>query len=537
VLCSFVISLLVPVAALAQLSRTSETINVNVVEVDVVVLDSQGKPVPGLRASDFDLRVGGHKRTITNFYEVNRRADEAGTPRSGTGATPVARRDYIVLFVDDLHLNQHEKKRALDALRTFVKDHVHAGTAAMLVALDGNLRILHRFTEDGGAIVKAIDVFQVYPARANEYDRERRELLNYIDQVRRECQDPKEKGCAPEPIPQRISALADLEQHMVEQTMNALDGMGDLISGLDGRRVLVYVSDGLPMQPGVEMYQYFKPEEFIRDDNLAMMRFMQQSQPLDAMKTNLGTKFRDLARRVAGDGVQFFAIDARGVQGFDEGIENSAASSRLDSSLIRSNLRGPIQFLADETGGRAIIDENDMNLAFAKLDDQLARYYSLGFMSEGTGREDDVSVNVKKRGLTVRAAKHVRQRAAREEIADRVRGALYARVESNPLDASVTMAPVSSGVKTTIRVPTQKLSILPGEQISFSVFAAMLDEQMRETPVRMFVHRIGSTEIAESVQTLTLEAPPGRYTVSLAISDTYSLQVSYVQQVVTIPAN
>src|SRR5207248_5160365 len=138
------------------------------------------------------------------------------------------------------------------------------------------------------------------------YDRERRELLNDMDQVRRQCQDPKEKNCNPEPIPQRINALADLEQHMVEQTMDALDRMSDLVSGLDGRRILVYVSDGLPMQPGAEIFQYFKPEEFIKGDNLVMMRTLQQSQPLDAMKTNLSTKFRHLARRAGGNGVQFF---------------------------------------------------------------------------------------------------------------------------------------------------------------------------------------------------------------------------------------
>src|SRR5437764_13154931 len=106
---ALVAALLIPVCSVAQLSRTSETISVNVVEVDVVVLDSQGKPVSGLRPSDFDLRVGGHKRTITNFYEVNRRAEEA---RAAAGAAPVSRRDYVVLFIDDVHLNQHEKKRA-----------------------------------------------------------------------------------------------------------------------------------------------------------------------------------------------------------------------------------------------------------------------------------------------------------------------------------------------------------------------------------------------------------------------------------------
>jgi hypothetical protein len=71
-----------------------------------------------------------------------------------------------------------------------------------------------------------------------------------------------------ETIPSRIEALAQLEQHMVEGTMSALDQITAVVSGLDGRRVLVYVSDGLPMQPAAEVYQYFKPEEFMRDDNL-----------------------------------------------------------------------------------------------------------------------------------------------------------------------------------------------------------------------------------------------------------------------------
>ena len=522
-------------AAQAQLPPTTETIDVNVVEIDVVVLDAQGKPVPGLERKDFDLRVAGRKRTITNFYAVNRRPDD--NPGSKAAPNDIARRDYLVLFIDELHLNQHEKKRALDALRTFVQQHVRPGTAAMLVESDDRVHILKRFTEDPAELVGLIDALERRPAGANEYDRERRELLNFIDEQRRICQDPNQaRACAAETIPQRIQALGDLAQHRVEETMRALDQTAGLLAGLDGRRMLVYVSDGLPMQPGAEIFQYFKPEEFITNGNFDIMRVLQQSQPLDAMRTNMNVKFVDLARRTAGAGVQFFAIDARGVQGFDEGVESSAASSRLDSSLIRSNLQSTTQLLADETGGQAITDTNDMNLAFDKLDEHLSSYYSLGFVSEGNGREDDISVSVKRRGLTVRAAKHARQRTAREEIADRVRAALYARVESNPLGARVAFAPTASGVKASIRVPTAKLSIFPGQQSAFTVFVSMLDEEMRETPVRMFVHRIGSTELQESVQFLTLNAVPGTYTVSMAISDSYSMQVSYVQQDVTILA-
>ena len=98
---------LISIAAEAQLPPTSETIDVNVVEVDVVVLDAQGKPVPGLERKDFDLRVGGRKRTITNFYAVNRRPE--GQSAATTASNEVARRDYLVLFVNG---TRHEVRGA-----------------------------------------------------------------------------------------------------------------------------------------------------------------------------------------------------------------------------------------------------------------------------------------------------------------------------------------------------------------------------------------------------------------------------------------
>ena len=323
---------------------------------------------------------------------------------------------------------------------------------------------------------------------------------------------------------------------MAEQTINALDRVIHSVRGLDGRRVVVYVSDGLPMQPAAEIFQSYKPDEQLTED-VAVSRISAQTQAFDAMNANLNETYLQLARRAALAGVQFFAIDARGVQGFDEDIESSATSSHLDSSLIRSNLHGPIQLLADETGGQAIIDTNDMNLAFEKLDEHLSSYYSLGFLSEGTDREDDVSVTVKRRGLTARAVKHVRQRSTREQLADRVRAGLYAHSDENPLDARVALTPASGSVTATIRVPLQKLSIMPGEQTSFTVLVAMLDKEMRETAVRMFVHRVAPSESQDSVQSLTLNAPPGTYVVSFAVADSYSSQVSYFQQEVMIPGN
>jgi VWFA-related protein len=518
----------------AQMAPTAETIEVNVVEVDVVVLDAQGKPVRGLTRDDFELTVGRRKRPISNFYAIDRGTMDA--TKEAQAGTPVARRNYLVLFVDDLHLHQRGKKRALDALRAFVRQQVHRGTAAMLIVLKGDVRVAQRFTEDAASLIRAIDTLERQPAQISQYESARREVLDMIDAAKREHE-------LAQMLYQHILSFAEQERTMTERTIGALGDVIRSTAGLDGRRMLVYLSDGLPMQPAAEIFDYYHPEEFLSEGSSSnrAITAVAQLQPLDAMRVNLSSKFQELAQESAAAGVQFFAIDASGVHGFDDmAAENQG--SRLDSSLIRANLHGPIQLLADETGGRAIVDQNDLGAAFAELDDHLSTYYSLGFHSDGSNRAEDISVRVRKRELTVRATKHVRERSTREQIEDRVRAALYSRIEENPLEATVAVAPSGGsqpGLSAIVRVPVSRLSVFADEQgrAWFAVFVMMMDENTRETRLRMIQHKVMPSEAAEAVQRLSITTRPGKYVVSFAVVDGYSWQATYVQREVTIPPN
>jgi len=516
-----------------QMAPTAETIEVNVVEVDVVVLDARGKPVRGLTRDDFELTVGGRKRPISNFYAIDRGTNDA-TKEAQSGA-PIARRNYLVLFVDDLHLHQRGKKRALDALRAFVSQQVHRGTAAMLIVSKGDVRVVQRFTEDPARLMRAIDALEQQPAQVSQYESARRDVLDLIDAAKRNSE-------MAQMVYQHILSFTDQEMTMTERTIGALGDVVRLTAGLDGRRMLVYLSDGLPMQPAAEIFHAYHPEEFLRagsSSNRAITT-VAQLQPFDAMRVNLSSKFQKLAQESAAAGVQFFAIDAGGVHGFDDMAENRGA--RVDSSLIRANLHGPIQLLADETGGRAIIDQNDLGAAFAELHDHLSTYYSLGFHSDGSNRAEDISVRVRKRGLTIRATKHVRERSTREQIEDRVRAALYSRIEENPLAATVAVAPSGGsqpGLNAIIRVPISHLSVFADEQgrAWFAVFVMMMDENTRETRLRMIQHKVMPSEAGEAVQRLSITTRPGKYVVSFAVVDGYSWQASYAQREVTIPPN
>src|SRR3954449_11240659 len=97
-------------AAVSLAQQVAESIEVRVVNVDVVVRDQAGKPVSGLTKADFEIYENGQKREITNLYEV--RAPEVAITMAGkaTPSAPAAvpaetpveiRPRNIVMFVDN----------------------------------------------------------------------------------------------------------------------------------------------------------------------------------------------------------------------------------------------------------------------------------------------------------------------------------------------------------------------------------------------------------------------------------------------------
>src|SRR5579864_4096610 len=52
------------------LPKLTETIDVRVINVDVVVTDKKGNAVTGLKPEDFELYENGVPKKISNFYEV-----------------------------------------------------------------------------------------------------------------------------------------------------------------------------------------------------------------------------------------------------------------------------------------------------------------------------------------------------------------------------------------------------------------------------------------------------------------------------------
>jgi VWFA-related protein len=521
------------------LAQVNEVIEVRVTEVEVVVVDGHGKPVSGLTKNDFELREGGKPREITNFYAVERGqllreaapAPAAATPAPAEAALP-APPTHLAFFVDNVHLDLRQRNRVLDAVKRFAEANVSGGvTASLLTYNHDGARVRVPFTSDKTKILAAIDEMEHESARLTEMVSERRSITRRIDaavsDVRR---DPDEV----EKIWRAILMYSDGQAHELENSLSAAGDAIRRLSGVPGRKVLVHISSGLPLQPGIELMDYWR-QAFGADPAMVNM------QGLQIEKTR---SFERLIKFAQANGVIVDTIDAGGIWGSASGVEDAGGAASLDTQLTRDNSRQTLQLIADETGGRSIINENDFDRALLDIAADTTTYYSLGFHSSD-GASDalkKIDVRVKRPGLTVHATKAVRDRTFEERVLDAIQSAFDFPLDINPLGASLEIGALridSDGmpaVPVRLTVDPSKLVALPGE--GSKVAHVRCYYEVRDGRGGMSNPRVVDQTIVVDDMTVPLQITRvaglrlrrGRYTLSLAVRDLTTNETAYVQK-------
>src|SRR4051794_38683728 len=158
-----VIAALIAITAAAAVAQeTSETIEVRVVNVDVIVRDRAGKPVTGLTKDDFEIYENREKREITNLYEVRAPAARPlAAPTPVQTAAPQTSNEIrprnIVMFVDNYSLTPFRRDKVLQSLQKFVDDKLLPQDRAMLVLCTQQVKVITPFTSDRKAIHDGIE--------------------------------------------------------------------------------------------------------------------------------------------------------------------------------------------------------------------------------------------------------------------------------------------------------------------------------------------------------------------------------------------
>jgi VWFA-related protein len=556
-----------------------DVVEVNVVNVEVYVTDKDGNRVTGLRKEDFEVLEDGKPVAITNFAAVARpvpgslvtvapQAPAEPQPQA-TGVPEATPEDWLnlVVLVDNVHLRPENRTRALEQIRQFLARNVRPLDRVMLATHDLGLKVRQPFTGDPAALDKTLlEIEKIAIPGGVQSDQDRRSALRAMFSIH------ELEPCSMDMV-SPVEGYALQARNEVLRTLGALKFLVNSLAGIPGRKAVLYVSDGLPVTPGEELYQVIyeicgggAAISGISGSDLVVAEvgrsgvgteYPAQQALLDAQKHSVADRFTDLTAHANANRVTFYTLQASGLRGFASAEADFEPGERvLQLMTVRqvqtTNLQNSLSVMATDTGGRAILNANNFLPDLGRMREDFSVYYSLGYTPAhtGDGRQHRLEIKVKKPGLKARHRQGYRDKPLAEKVVDRTLAALVHGIEDNPMDIAMEIGePVRSqdgtySVPVRLKIPLFRLTVL-SRQDSFEGKLRLVvitgdakggTSAPRQVPVPIQIPRkqVLGAMAQHYLYTLTLKMPAGAQTVAVAVRDELGAATSYLSRKVDV---
>src|SRR5688572_20920255 len=477
-------------------------VEVNYVDVDVVVTDDKGQFVTGLTRDDFAVSEDGKPQKIDTFSLVDLPVEKTENVVVGGRAIPADTRTnrkpfdgrVYVIVLDDLDVSALRSTPVRDAARRFVRDHMAANDLGAVVYTSGRSDAAQEFTTDRELLIRAIDKFQGRRMRSLSLDR----LDAYYQRIAygynlRSDADAGTGSTAQDAGHGRTSDPTELERGTRALTvLDTLKNTAEFLGSVRGRRkAVLFFSEGL---------DYPIRDVFGAHDATVVIRATQ-----DAIST------------AARANVNYYTIDPRGLAGMttdfmeSAGIGNGVGTTgpvlmvpgtntpmsgvtgasggvfNVQDELLQEfrTSQDTLRELAEQTGGFAAVNTNDIEPAFQRIADANSRYYVLGYYPPNhprDGRFHKIEVRVTRPGLHVEARRgYASPRGRTPEERKRDEAARLARDARRP-DGKRTSTPLIGALT----------SPIPQSGLTFSVHAAPFKHTAGEASIALAIEIDGS---------------------------------------------
>ncbi len=542
---------LAPLAAQESPTATFiESTDVRVVNVDVYATTKDGEPVTDLTAEDFELYEDGQQVPVANFFKVVdgipvtesiettvAEAEEAPATAPAPPPLPHQRAEipesqqlWLVIYIDSHNMSPIHRTRVLGQLGEFIATNVRDGAKGMLVTYDQSLNVRQPFTDNAGALLRAIDDMELTSGRPTGFARDREDLLREIERA--------------ESIGTLAGQVSQYSREVENDLRFSLDAMADMVrslAGLPGRKALLYVSDGLAMSPGKDLI-YALRNKFTDTPTLG-----------STTQFDMTRRLRQIEQQANSNRVSFYSLDATGLQmagGFS--AENRGGSHANDlrstvESVHQDNYQDSIRRVSLRTGGVPILNTNNAMPALRKISSSLRSYYSLGYYPSRPPDEryHKIEVKVNRPGITIRHREGYRHKDTATLIGEELEAGMRYGLQSNPLEILVETSEVEPYgdeyllLPLTLRIPIGKLALVPqGEQLHvarFSVYFSALSDEGEEAQVMSdtVTLEVPVDELEEAIAGVyrydtKLQIKPGPQRVGVAVHDLVGSVVSQV---------
>ncbi len=477
----------------------TDTVEVNVISLYVTVVDRKGSPVMDLSAADFEVEDGGQTMEITNFSVIGSAATgiaaAEASPGGDDGAAQsrvdrVVQPSYVAVVFDNPGLEKRQRKRVLKALEDWVPTVVADGNRVMVAVLDPEPVVLTPFTADPYLILSALDEVSQRPTQGDMSKSNRRVLTRNIQAAQTIDSEFRMVGPDENPSPSgsgggsgssggtragrsstgmsqlvthgemgkqlarqyyaQIETLRRQEYSRIGASLVGIDWLIRGITGLPGRKDVLWVTEDLMMQPGVDVYETFftKFETWAQDLSL-------DQPPIWGSKLELRNEFQYIAGVSQVASTVLHVVDAsdrdREAASADYGASDSSshmnvstagggATGGYDLSRAWTQSEGA-QYLSVATGGSFFGNSRNFGGFFDELSGLVGTYYSIGYRSPGPpdGMLHDVSVKVLRDDVRVLTHERVPNPTRDQVLSNIAISRLMINEGPNPLGLSVAL--------------------------------------------------------------------------------------------------
>jgi VWFA-related protein len=382
----FLAALIAGQPALPQQRATFST-TTNVVVVNVTVLDRNNKPIDTLSKDDFQVLEDGkpQKLQAVDFQRLTNTAlppIDAPEPPAPKGYNPAAEktahqttmvskyqdRRLMTLLFDFSSMQPAEQIRAKNAAVQFLTTQMTASDSVSLMIFGSTLRTVQDFTSDRDLLIATINKFHIGDSSENA----------------------STADTGPDDEDQSGQFTADETEFNIfnsDLKLAALEDAARTLGQYPEKKALVYISSGI-QKNGV--------------DNQSQLRATVNT----AIRAN----------------VAFYPIDARGlsalVPGGDATQAGATGTKLYNGSGQRSvkenfnNQQETLASLAIDTGGKALLDSNDLTDGIRQVQKDFSSYYVLSYVSSNTaqdGRYRRIQVKLAPRLAALKAKLDYRQ--------------------------------------------------------------------------------------------------------------------------------
>jgi VWFA-related protein len=280
----------------------------------------------------------------------------------------------FIIFVDDLHLDFRNTGRIRDLFKKIGKTLVHDGDMFGIVS--------------SGPSSIAIDL---------TYDMKR------MDEALKKIAG---SGLKPSEIleqPEGAEGVSEVRYRAHTAFSTAYDILKKLETVHNRRKAFIYVSNGYDFTP---FSQTRMQQERDRNSAFSDGTGENYQDPFTNQNNRFGEadlvrELAELTRAANRANTTFYTIDPRGLVGgpdLDENVDSTDWNDYLRTS------QDSLRVLAEQTGGIAVVNQNDFDKALKRIDAETSDYYVLGFYSSNPDplkRTRKIEVKVKRPNLSV----------------------------------------------------------------------------------------------------------------------------------------